>query len=136
MDGVTLGQIMEVAAWLVGAAATLGGLCKLFNAGLKVALKPLNDKVDAIADNNKRIELEAHKNFLVRFLADVEQGDTMSKIMLECENTVQYGEAMDAYAKTWYSLVIKPGQSVYDGWTSEMGYGLYYNDDIEHRVEE
>lgn len=66
----------------------------------------------------------------------VEQGDTMSKIMLECENTVQYGEAMDAYAKTWYSLVIKPGQSVYDGWTSGMGYGLYYNDDIEHRVEE
>lgn len=66
----------------------------------------------------------------------VEQGDTMSKIMLECENTVQYGEAMDAYAKTWYSLVVKPGQSVYDGWTSGTGYGLYYNDDIEHRVEE
>lgn len=65
----------------------------------------------------------------------VEQGDTMSRIMLECENTVQYGEAMDAYAKTWYSLVIKPGQSVYDGWTSGTGYGLYYNDDIEHRVE-
>jgi len=64
----------------------------------------------------------------------VEHGDTMSKIMLVCENTVQYGEAMDAYAKTWYSLVVKPGQSVYDGWTSGTGYGLYANDDIEHRV--
>lgn len=83
MDGVTLGQIMEVAAWLVGAAATLGGLCKLFNAGLKVALKPLNDKIDAIADNNKRIELEAHKNFLVRFLADVEQGQPIDEIERE-----------------------------------------------------
>lgn len=65
----------------------------------------------------------------------VERGDTMSKIMLECENTVVYGEAMNAYAKTWYSLVYFPGQSVYDGWTSERGYGLYAGDDIEHRME-
>lgn len=65
----------------------------------------------------------------------VERGDTMSKIMLECENTVVYGEAMNAYARTWYSLVYYPGQSVYDGWTSERGYGLYAGDDIEHRME-
>lgn len=64
----------------------------------------------------------------------VEQGDTMSKIMLDCENTVQYGEAMNAYAKTWYSLVYVPGQSVYDGWHSASGVGLYENDDIEHRL--
>lgn len=65
----------------------------------------------------------------------VERGDTMSKIMLECENTVVYGSAMDAYAKTWYSLVYVPGQSVYDGWHSSSGVGLYAGDDIEHRVE-
>lgn len=64
----------------------------------------------------------------------VEKGDTMSKIMLECENTVVYGEAMDAYAKTWFSLIYKPGQSVYDGWHSKTGVGLYANDDIEHRT--
>ena len=64
----------------------------------------------------------------------VEQGDTMSKIMLECENTVVYGEAMDNYAKSWYSLIIKPGQSVYDGWHSKTGVGLYYDDDIEHKI--
>lgn len=64
------------------------------------------------------------------------RGDTLSKIMLECENTVVYGEAMDAYAKTWYSLVYVPGQSVYDGWhKSQNGVGLYEGDDIEHRVE-
>lgn len=61
------------------------------------------------------------------------RGDTMSKIMLECEGTVVYGEAMNAYAKTWYSLVYKPGQSVYDGWHSKTGVGLYAGDDIEHR---
>lgn len=64
----------------------------------------------------------------------VERGDTMSKIMLECENTVVYGEAMNAYAKTWYSLIYKPGQSVYDGWHSKSGVGLYAGDDIEHRL--
>ena len=30
----------------------------------------------------------------------VKRGDTMSKIMLKCENTIVYGEAMDNYAKT------------------------------------
>ena len=64
----------------------------------------------------------------------VERGDTMSKIMLECEGTVVYGEAMDNYAKSWYSLVYKPNQSVYDGWHSPSGVGLYAGDDIEHRI--
>ena len=61
------------------------------------------------------------------------EGDTMSKIMLECEGTVVYGEAMNAYAKTWYSLVYNKGKSVYDGWTSGSGVGLFIDDDIEHR---
>lgn len=65
----------------------------------------------------------------------VEWGDTMSGIMLTCENTIVYGEAMDNYAKTWYSTVFVPGQSVYDGWQSETGVGLYADDDIEHRTE-
>lgn len=64
----------------------------------------------------------------------VVRGDTMSKIMLVCEGTVVYGEPMNDYAKTWYSLVYKPGQSVYDGWNSETGVGLYAGDDIEHRL--
>ena len=64
----------------------------------------------------------------------VVKGDTMSKIMLECEGTVVYGEPMNDYAKSWYSLIYKPGQSVYEGWNSETGVGLYYGDDIEHRI--
>lgn len=64
----------------------------------------------------------------------VEKGDTLGKYMLECENTIVYGEAMDAYAKTWFSKVIKPGQSVYEGWHSASGVGLYYTDTVEHRT--
>lgn len=64
------------------------------------------------------------------------RGDTMGKIMLECEGTIVYGEAMDNYAKSWYSLIYKPGQSVYEGWHSKTGVGLYAGDDIEHRINE
>jgi len=47
------------------------------------------------------------------------------------------GQAMDDYAKTWFSMVYVPGQSVYDGWyKSQNGVGLYEGDDIEHRVED
>ena len=62
------------------------------------------------------------------------KGDTMGKIMMECEGTIKYGEVMDQYAKTWYSLVYKPGQSIYEGWHSNSGVGLYAGDDIEHRI--
>lgn len=64
----------------------------------------------------------------------VQRGDTMSRIMLDCEGTVVYGEAMNNYAKSWYSLIYKPNQSVYDGWNSKTGVGLYAGDDIEHRT--
>lgn len=64
----------------------------------------------------------------------VKRGDTMSKIMLECEGTIVYGEPMNDYAKTWYSTIIKPNQSVYEGWVSPSGVGLYAGDLIEHRI--
>lgn len=62
----------------------------------------------------------------------VQRGDTMSKIMLNCEGTIVYGEAMDAYAKSWRSRIVKPGQTVYDGWHSSTGVGLYAGDIIDH----
>ena len=64
---------------------------------------------------------------------NVKEGDTMSKIMMDCEGTLHYGEIMDNYAKSWYSLIYMPNQSVYDGWHSKNGVGLYAGDDIEKR---
>ena len=66
---------------------------------------------------------------------NVYEGDTMSAIMLNCEGTVVYGKAMNAYAKTWYSRYYRPNQSVYDGWQSESGVGLYAGDTIDHKTE-
>ena len=64
----------------------------------------------------------------------VKEGDTMGRIMLDCEGTIKYGEAMNNYAKSWYSLIINTGQSVYDGWSSKNGVGLFIDDTIEHRI--
>lgn len=66
---------------------------------------------------------------------DVNEGDTMSGIMLSCEGVVVYGEGMNSYAKTWYSRYYRPNQSVYDGWQSESGVGLYAGDTIDHKTE-
>ena len=63
----------------------------------------------------------------------VKQGDTMSKIMETCEGNVVWGETMNNYAKTWFSTIVKPNQSVYDGWNSPQGVGLYVGDVIERR---
>lgn len=63
----------------------------------------------------------------------VKAGDTMGQIMLELEGKVEYGEAMNEYADSWYSTLIMPGQSVYYGWAHGIGYGLYAGDVIERR---
>ena len=61
----------------------------------------------------------------------VKKGDTMGKIMAKCEGKVQWGKAMDAYAQTWVSRVVKPNQIVYDGWNSKTGVGLFAGDTIQ-----
>lgn len=66
-------------------------------------------------------------------LLSVKSGDTMSSIMQRCKGYIEYGEAMNNYAKLWFSTKIKPGQSVYDGWHSPSGVGLYAGDNIEYK---
>lgn len=63
----------------------------------------------------------------------VKEGDTLGKIMEELEGKVEWGEAMNDYAKSWYSTVTVPGQQVYFGWTHNTGVGLYAGDTIERR---
>lgn len=62
----------------------------------------------------------------------VERGDTLGDVMLRLEGYVDWG-SMNEYASSWYSTVVNPGQSVYAGWTSPLGVGLYAGDTIERR---
>lgn len=50
-------------------------------------------------------------------------GDTLGAIMKACEGEVEWGEPINQYAKTWYDS--ETGLSVYDGWNSYTGIGLY-----------
>lgn len=68
-------------------------------------------------------------------LVSVKAGDTMSSIMSRCKGYVQYGETMNNYARLWSSTKAKPGQSVYDGWDSSTGVGLYAGDVIKFEGE-
>ena len=63
---------------------------------------------------------------------NVVAGDTMSQIMLECTGSVDWSK-INEYADGWISTVAKPGQSVFEGWVSPSGVGLYANDIIQKR---
>ena len=60
------------------------------------------------------------------------RGDTLSKIMKACKGYVNWTE-MNIYAKHWYSMYYKPKQSVWAGWNSYNGVGLYAGDTIYYK---
>lgn len=60
------------------------------------------------------------------------RGDTLSKIMKACKGYVNWSE-MNTYAKHWYSMYYKPEQSVWAGWNSYTGVGLYAGDTIYYK---
>lgn len=62
----------------------------------------------------------------------LQRGDTLSKIMKSCKGYVNWSE-MNNYAKHWYSQYYKPNQSVFDGWNSITGVGLYAGDTIYYK---
>ena len=62
---------------------------------------------------------------------NVQKGDTMAKIMKTCTGKVEWGAAMNNYADKWISTRFKLHLTVYDGWASVNGVGLYAGDIIE-----
>lgn len=66
---------------------------------------------------------------------EVVKGDTLGKIMQECRGEVEWGEPMNEYARHWYSTKYMVYPTVFDGWASTGGYGLFAGDVIEFRSE-
>lgn len=60
------------------------------------------------------------------------KGDTLGKIMYTCKGYIDWSE-MSNYAKKWYSRDYVPGQSVYTGWNTGFGVGLYAGDTIYYK---
>lgn len=60
------------------------------------------------------------------------RGDTLSQIMKTCRGYVDWSD-MNNYAMHWYSTYYRPEQSVYSGWNSGSGVGLYAGDVIYYK---
>lgn len=62
----------------------------------------------------------------------VQEGDTLGQIMLDCTGNLDWSDwdAINAYADGWVSTVVRDGQTVYEGWNSEAGVGLFAGDVI------
>ena len=61
----------------------------------------------------------------------VVKGDTLGAIMKTCTGKIDWA-AMNNYASKWTSQVVKPGQTVLQGWNSGTGVGLYAGDTIKY----
>lgn len=64
---------------------------------------------------------------------EVVKGDTLGQIMQDCRGQIEWGEAMNDYARHWYSVGFQKYLTVFDGWASEGGVGLFAGDTIEYR---
>lgn len=111
------------------AGSTMGARANIINISLKSfagAFRPKSyikpepqPEPTPVADSCDRIE--------------VKKGDTLGAIMKRCEGEIKWGAAMNEYAKTWKSTKYMLYPTVYDGWASTGGYGLFAGDVIERQ---
>lgn len=100
MDDMILGLTLEQAAAIVIFIGGLIGGIKYLKIELKAALKDMlkdqfkevNDKLDKMQKRINKIDEQACKNFLIRYLADIERGD----IIYDSEKQ-RFWEAYDHY---------------------------------------
>ncbi len=98
MESITLGNISLAVTFL---AALIGGISvlhknlkKWMSALMKDEIDPIKKSMDKIAKELETVDLEACKNYLVRFLADVEQGRIIDEIERQ-----RFWEQYDHYEK-------------------------------------
>lgn len=99
MENITIGMlrdfVINLSAFLV-AGGTIGALAIKFGKSVlnKELIKPFNDRIDNLEKSrieqhedtiNKinNVQLYSDKNFLVRFLADIEQGNKVDEVEKE-----------------------------------------------------
>lgn len=76
MENITLGNIATIVAFLVALIGGVEFLLARFNTLFDNKLKPINKRLN-------EIELSSDKNFIVRFLADIEQGNQVDDVEKE-----------------------------------------------------
>lgn len=87
MELITVGQIAAGVALIVGLVKGIEYLGQKLSAAatkwLHAGLEPTNKKIDDLKANIVEVDASTCKNFLVRFMADVEQGNPIDEIEKE-----------------------------------------------------
>ena len=87
MENITIGQILLVIASLVALIKGIEYLYGLASKGatkfLNDCLKPIKDSINTLSNKIDVVDMGSTKNFLVRFLSDVEQGNLIDEIEKE-----------------------------------------------------
>ena len=98
MDKITLGDISAAILFL---GALIGGIIYLFNLASKVLsnwiksfLKPIYDKLDSIDNKVDNVDMINTKNFLVRCISDIENGEKLNETEIE-----RFYESYEHYIK-------------------------------------
>ncbi len=84
---ITLGQISTFLGLIAGLIASISAIMLFLQKSLKKVIKneiePMSIQINKINDNIKGLDVSQCKNFLVRFLADVEQGNVLDEVEKE-----------------------------------------------------
>lgn len=87
MELITVGQIAAGVALIVGLVKGTEYLCQRISAAatkwLQNGLEPTNKKIDELKANIVEVDASTCKNFLVRVMADIEQGNPIDEIEKE-----------------------------------------------------
>lgn len=103
MENITLGQISDLLKFVIALAGSITTLIIALKKVLEKQLKPLNQSIIDLDKNQC-------KNYLVRFLADVERGENVDDV----EITRAY-DAYDHYVKDLHG-----NSYIHDKWNKLM----------------
>lgn len=98
IEAITIGNIITFILALgsiIGACGVIFNFAsKTFSKAIKTALKPTNDMLDDLRAQVSDVDMAQCKNFLVRFLSDVEQGNKIDEVEKE-----RFYETYEHYTK-------------------------------------
>lgn len=90
IEGVTVGQIMAVLGFVVALggivtyfAKVIANLKKYLTKIIVTELEPIKEQLSSLDRKVEKVDMEHCKNYLVRFLSDVEKGEPIDEIQLQ-----------------------------------------------------
>lgn len=101
MEAWTVGGIVAALALIAGLIKSVDAISKKAGELFERALAPTNSKLNQLSGKVDAANIERAKDFIVRFLADVEQGEPVSE-----EEIKRFWENYDLYTSNGYNSYV------------------------------